>query len=321
MLIIALFSGMLMFVIFLVLIEYFSRGKNKISRKVRRYAGEPGSLDEREREKRPDYIDKFMKFIRYLGLKVHGAPQVKILEIKMQQAGLPLLGSEFLALTGVAAVAAGTFGMMLTMNAGYAVSFALLAGLGCWLYLNIRISRRRQELGNQLGDVLIMMSNAMRSGFSFMQAMDLIAKEMKPPVSLEFFKTLAEIRLGGDVEAALFNMGKRAQSADLDLVITAVLIQRQVGGNLAQILDTIAETINERIKMKREIKTLTAQGRLSGWVLAILPFAVAAFASIVNPGYLRPFLDEPIGRVFLAGALVCQLVGFLVIRRIVNIDV
>lgn len=319
MLIVALLSGMLVFIIFLVLIEYFGRGKAKISRKVLRYAGD--SSDLAYIEKKSDHVEKFMKFIRYLGLKVRGAPQAKGLEIKMQQAGFPLLGSEFLALVGVAVLALGILGMMLTMKVLYSIMFGILAGLGCFLYLNIRISKRQKEFSNQLGDVLIMMSNAMRSGFSFMQAMDLIAKEMKPPVSVEFFKTMAEIRLGADTETALLNMGKRVQSPDLDLVITAVLIQRQVGGNLAQILDTIAGTINERIKMKQEIKTLTAQGRLSGWVLAALPFAIAVFASIINPGYMLPFFDETIGRIILTGAAIFQLIGFLIIRKIVNIDV
>lgn len=319
MLIIALLSGMLVFIIFLILIKYFGRGKTQITRKVLRYTGD--SIELNYVENKSDHLEKFMKFIRYLGLKVRGAPQAKGLEIKMQQAGFPLLGSEFLALVSVVVLALGILGMMLTMKVLYAVTFGILAGLGCFLYLNVRISNRQKEFSNQLGDVLIMMSNAMRSGFSFMQSMDLIAKEMKPPVSVEFFKTIAEIRLGADTETALLNMGKRVQSSDLDLVITAVLIQRQVGGNLAQILDTIAETINERIKMKQEIKTLTAQGRLSGWVLAALPFAIAAFASIINPGYMQPFLDETIGRIILAGAVIFQLVGFLIIRKIVNIDV
>ncbi len=319
MLIVALLSGMLVFVIFLILIEYFGRGKTHITRKVLRYTEDARDIN--DVEKKNDHVEKFMRFIRYLGLKVRGAPQAKSLEIKMQQAGFPLLGSEFLALAGVAVLSAGVLGMMLTMNILYAMTFGILSGLGCFLYLNIRIANRQKEFSNQLGDVLIMMSNAMRSGFSFMQSMDLIAKEMKPPVSVEFFKTIAEIRLGADTETALLNMGKRVQSSDLDLVVTAVLIQRQVGGNLAQILDTIAGTINERIKMKQEIKTLTAQGRLSGWVLAALPLVIAVFASIVNPGYMQPFIDEPIGRVMLVGALISELVGFLVIRKIVNIDV
>jgi tight adherence protein B len=319
MLIIALLSGMLVFVIFLVLIEYFGRGKTHITRKVLRYTGDARDIN--DVEKKYDHVEKFMKFIRYLGLKVRGAPQAKGLEVKMQQAGFPLLGSEFLALVGVAVLSAGILGMMLTMKILYAITFGILTGLGCFLYLNIRIANRQKEFSNQLGDVLIMISNAMRSGFSFMQAMDLIAKEMKPPVSVEFFKTIAEIRLGADTETALLNMGKRVQSSDLDLAVTAVLIQRQVGGNLAQILDTIAGTINERIKMKQEIKTLTAQGRLSGWVLAALPLVIAALSTAVNPHYLDPFFEEPIGRIALAGVIIAQLIGFLVIRRIVNIDV
>lgn len=319
MLMIALAGGVLIFLLFLIVITYFSGEKSETARKVRRYAASSSAGE--DKEKRIDNFEQFMKLIRYLGLRFHGAPQVKALEIRMQQAGLPLLGAEFLALAVVIVIASGVFGLMLTLSVACALGLALLAGLSCWLYLNIRIARRQQAFSNQLGDVLIMMSNAMRSGFSFMQAMDLIAKEMKPPIAVEFMKTLAEIRLGGDTETAFFNMGRRSQSPDLDLVITAVLIQRQVGGNLAQILDAIAVTINERIKIKREIKTLTAQGRLSAWVLAALPFAVAAFGAIASPGYLSPFVEEPIGRVLLVGALVSQVVGFLVIRRIVNVDV
>ena len=319
MLIVALLSGMLTFLLCLVLIELATRKKTKVSARVKRYTG--GTADTVFEDKKADQLENFMKFIRYLGAKVQRVPLAKQLEIKMQQAGLPLLGSEFLVLTGIAAGAAGSLCMMLTLNLLYAVGMGVLTALACLLYLNLHIARRQQDFANQLGDVLDMMSNAMRSGFSFLQAMDLIAREMKPPVSQEFAKMLAEVRLGGDMETALSNVGKRVRSSDLELVITAVLIQREVGGNLAQILDNIAGTINERIKMKREIKTLTAQGRLSGWVLAALPVAVVIFASIMNPGYLRPFIEEPLGRAVLTGAVISQVIGFLVIRRIVNIDV
>jgi tight adherence protein B len=319
MLLVALFSGMLVFVIFLVLIEFFSRGKTKITRKVRRYAGNMGATDYQEAN--PAYVDNFIKFIRYLGLKIRGISQTKVLEIKMQQAGWPLLGSEFAAVVSLMVLLATVFGMMLTMQWRYALLIGAASGSGCILYMNIHIARRRQDFSNQLGDVLSMISNAMRSGFSFMQAMDLIAKEMKPPVSIEFFKTIAEIRLGSSTETALLNMGKRAQSSDLDLVITAVLIQRQVGGNLAQILDTIGNTINDRIKMKREIKTLTAQGRLSSYVLGALPFLMAGFAMLVNPHYLQPIFDEPMGFMILGGGVIWQILGFLIIQKIVNIDV
>lgn len=319
MLLVALFSGMLVFVIFLVLIEFFSRGKTKITRKVRRYAGNLSTADYQEAN--PAYIDNFIKFIRYLGLKIRGISQTKVLEIKMQQAGWPLLGSEFVAVVSLLVLLSAVFGMMLTMQWRYAVLIGVASGAASILYLNIHIARRRQDFSNQLGDVLSMISNAMRSGFSFMQAMDLIAKEMKPPVSIEFFKTIAEIRLGSSTETALLNMGKRSQSSDLDLVITAVLIQRQVGGNLAQILDTIGNTINDRIKMKREIKTLTAQGRLSGYVLGVLPFFLAGVILTLNPNYMDPVFDEPLAYVILGGGIVWQFIGFLLIQKIVNIDV
>lgn len=318
MLAITLLGGLLVFVVMLALLEYFSRDKTQIQQKVRRYTGHILVANNAEAN---EYLSGFWKFIRYLGLKVRDIPQAKLLEFKMQQAGIPLLGSEFFVLLTMVIVSAGTFGLMLTVALGYALCISVLAGLSSLFYVNIRISRRQQDFSNQLGDALAMLANSMRSGFSFLQAMDLIAGEMKPPLSVEFFKTLAEIRLGTDVDTALLNMGKRMKSTDLDLVITAVLIQRQVGGNLAHILNTIAATINERIKMKREIKTLTAQGRLSGWILGLLPAAVALLAVIVDPGYMRPFIDEPIGRMALAGVISWQFLGFLIIRKIVTIDV
>ncbi|SEJ79739.1 tight adherence protein B [Propionispira arboris] len=317
--IVAFLSGMLVFVILLMCIAVLSREKIKLTRKVRSYTG-PVTI-ERSMKKKIDYLGMWMNFIRYVGLRLQMLPKLKNFDSKMQQAGLSLLGSEFLAAVCTVSLLSGVLGMMLTMHLEYAAFISIGVAAACFCYLNILISHRKQAFSNQLGDVLSMMSNAMRSGFSFMQAMDLIAKEMKPPVSVEFSKAIAEIQLGADTETALLNIGKRIESSDMDLVITAVLIQRQVGGNLAQILDTIAATINERIKMKREIKTLTAQGRLSSWVLAALPVAVAGLASVMNPQYLDPFFDEPIGRICLAGAIISELIGFWVIRKIVDIDV
>lgn len=317
MLIVALLCGLLVFFLMLLVIEYFTRDRTKISQQVQRYAdGNDADL----LEDKKDIVGAFMDFIRYLGLKVRDVPSTKNLDIKMQQAGWPLLGSEFLALLGVAALIFGVLGLLITMNISYAILSGLAAVLSLWLYLNIRINRRQTELSNQLGDALNMMANAMRSGFSFIQAMDLIAKEMQPPISFEFFKTIAETRLGSDTETALLNLEKRVQNPDLELVITAVLIQRQVGGNLAQILDTIGQTINERIKMKREVKTLTAQGRLSGWILAGLPFFIAGALSVVNPGYLKPLFEQPMGQMLIVVGIISEIIGIVIIRKIVDIE-
>ena len=321
---IALGIGLLAFVAFLLVIKALT-GSNKaaITRKVRRYAGK---LDQTIYEKRQPktqirYAEEGLRLLRYLGSRLRGLPQSKGLEIKMQQAGWPLLGSEFLALLGLAGAAGGIFTMMLLLDLRYALLAAAGASGLLLVYLNLTIRRRQVLFSSQLGDALAMMANAMRSGFSFIQGIKLVAKELPPPISLEFSKTFAEVQLGASVETALLNMGRRVQSPDLDLVITAVLIQKQVGGNLAQIFDTIEATIAERIKMKGEVRTLTAQGRLSAWVMAALPFGVGGFLMVASPEYLEPLWLEPIGNLLIGGAVVSQLIGFLIIRRIVDIDV
>ena len=201
--------------------------------------------------------------------------------------------------------------------AGGCVSGVLL----CVVYLKLRIRRRQRAFSNQLGDTLVMVANAMRAGFSFVQSMDMVSREMAAPMGDEFAKVMAEIRLGATIEAALENMALRIGSNDFQLVVAAVLIQRQVGGNLAQILDTIGGTVQNRIRMKREVRTLTAQGRSAGYILAALPFAMAGILSLLQPGYLQPLLENELGRMAVAGALALEVIGFLVIQRIVDIDV
>ena len=154
-----------------------------------------------------------------------------------------------------------------------------------------------------------------------MQAVEMIAREMDDPIGGEFAEVMREMRLGASLEKALEHMARRVQSKDFELVVTAVLIQRQVGGNLAQILDTISETVEDRIRMRREVKSLTAQGRASGVVLAAMPPALAAILSLVNPAYLQPLLTENLGRIAAAGAIIMEIIGFYVINRIVSIEI
>ena len=194
----------------------------------------------------------------------------------------------------------------------------ILMGLGL---LGLRIRRRRKKFTNQLGDMLTMVANALRAGFSFMQAFELISREMDAPMGREVQLVVNEVNLGNTLESALDNMQRRVASPDFELVVTAVLIQRQVGGDLASILDTISETIAERVRMRREVMTLTAQGRASGWVLVIIPFALSGVIYVISPGYLDPLLTTEIGHVFIAGAVLLELIGIVVIRRIVDIKI
>ena len=154
-----------------------------------------------------------------------------------------------------------------------------------------------------------------------MQAFELIAREMDAPIGREVQKVVNEVNVGATLETALENMQKRVESPDFELVVTAVLIQRQVGGNLAQILDTISETIQERIRMRREVMALTAQGRMSGMVLGALPIVLAGILMFVNPDYLKPLIEETVGQIAVLGAIILEIVGFVVIRKIVDIKV
>lgn len=245
--------------------------------------------------------------------------QGKRIELMMQQADWPIRGTEFEAILLLWGGLVGLITFLVTLK-GSTFFAGLLAGilLGMAL-LGLRIRRRRKKFTNQLGDMLTMVANALRAGFSFMQAFELISREMDAPMGREVQLVVNEVNLGNTLESALDNMQRRVASPDFELVVTAVLIQRQVGGDLASILDTISETIAERVRMRRETQTLTAQGRLSGWVLVLIPFALGGFLSVVNPGYLQPLFDTELGRMCMVGAIVSELIGILVIRRIVDI--
>jgi tight adherence protein B len=239
----------------------------------------------------------------------------------MQQAGIPLLGTEFVLLMVISAIIAGAVGIILSDRWHVGIMAAVMVVALEYIYILLRIERRAASFTNQLGDCLMMIANALRAGFSFLQAIELISKEMEPPVSEEFKHVVRDVGLGTPVERALTEMDRRVGSPDFSLVVTAVLIQQQVGGDLARILDTISETIQDRIRMRREVKVLTSQGRMSGWILVLLPIAVGLFMTSMNPGYLDPLFHDSIGRIILAITIVMEIIGAVVINRIVDTDV
>ncbi len=264
--------------------------------------------------------DYLMQYLKKLSAPIAERGPAQALDFKMRQAGLALLGGEFLVGSLILSALAGIGTWMLTLMPAPAFFAACFTLLMLWGLVSLRIRRRRNAFTEQLGDCLNTVANALRAGYSFQQAMDVIAKEMEPPISEEFAQVSREVSMGVLLETSLESMNQRIASSDFDLVVTAVLIQREVGGNLAQILDNISDTINERIRMKREIKTLTAQGRLSAWVLLLLPFAIAGFMYVANPSQIMTLITHPLGRMALGVAFVLEIFGYLVIRRIVNIE-
>ena len=188
-------------------------------------------------------------------------------------------------------------------------------------YLRFRQRRRGRQFANQLGETIILLSNALKAGLSFAQAMATVAKNASPPISEEFARGTREIGLGINVDDALSHMVERNRSEDFDLLVTAVQIQRVVGGNLAEILDTIAFTIRERVRIQGEIRTLTAQARISGIIITLLPIGLALFLLFTQPGYFGSMVTDPVGIVMLVVGLCSIALGWAVIQKIVNIEV
>src|ERR1700704_1534815 len=188
-------------------------------------------------------------------------------------------------------------------------------------YVKYRINKRLKAFNNQLGDTLTLLSNAIKAGYSFAQAIDTVAKNAVPPIADEFGRAVREMNLGGSPDEALQNITKRVESADFDLVATAYSIHRTVGGNLAEILDNIAYTIRERVRIKGEIATLTAQARASGTLITFLPLVLAAFMYFVTPTYFRPMFESIYGWAMIVFGVFMIFIGNLIIRRVVAIEV
>ncbi|MEX2356005.1 MAG: type II secretion system F family protein [Thermaerobacterales bacterium] len=250
-----------------------------------------------------------------------GTGMVSRLARKIRRADLKFRAGEFLLLQ-----AAGAVGGALVMQLLTGHLFGAMVGslIGLWsphIYLQRRYQQRLKTFNDQLPDALQLLSNALKSGYSFMQAADVIAREMPDPIAGEFAQVVRETRVNIALEDALANLLDRVESSDLDLVVTAVLIQNQVGGNMAEVLETIGHTIRDRIRILGQIRTLTTQGRMSGWIIALLPLALMLVLSLMNPTYMTPLVSHPLGWAMLGFGALLQAMGLAAIRKIVQVEV
>lgn len=249
---------------------------------------------------------------------------------QLRKADLKLTVGEYLVFHLVTFVLGGLAGYAIWRSPLLAAVAAVAGLFAPRIYVGIQRNRRLKAFNDQLADVLNLWVNALRSGYSVMQAMEAIGKEAPPPASTEFLRVVQEVQLGIPIDTALDNMLRRVESEDLDMVFTAVSIQREVGGNLAEILDTISHTIRERVRIKGEIQTLTAQGRITGYVISGLPIILTLFLYAINREYMgRLFRGPPwiipnvipCGWPIIALGLILIAVGAAIIRRIVDIEV
>ena len=239
---------------------------------------------------------------------------------QLAQASIKLTVTEYLLLSLLSIVVLTAIAYLIFRNyaaiTGFVIGFFLPR-----IIVNVTKARRLRRFNDQLGDAINLIVNSLRAGFSMTIAMETVAGNMPPPIAEEFHRVVLEVGLGLSLEDALNNMLRRVPSQDLDLLVTAVSVQHEVGGNLAEILDTISSTIRERVRIQGEIKTLTAQGEFTGYLLSALPFILIVVISAMSPDYMEPMFTEPCGWVMFGVAFIIIVLGFLIIRRIINIEV
>lgn len=242
------------------------------------------------------------------------------LATQLARANLKWTVGEFIVMTVVLAMGAGL--LFFVIKRIVLVPIGVIGGFFLpRIYLAQRMNKRLKEFNDQLGDALNLMVNSLRAGYSTLQAMEVISDEMPAPISEEFGRVVLEMQLGVPFDTAMANLMRRVPSPDMDLVVTAMSVQREVGGNLAEVLDAISFTIRERIRIKGEIKVMTSQGRMTGYVITLLPFALGVFIYMVNPEFMGQMFTDPCGWIMIGISVVMIGAGYFVINKIVSIEV
>ncbi len=304
-----------------------SGGGGGMSARLERYAAgrEPAEAGKDEQES---------AVVASISRAIEGQDMASRLATDLARADLKMKPAEFLLAWGMSPV----FFVFIAFVLGFIfpglrnpVALVAVAALGVWFpryYLRRRQKARLKLFAAQLPDTITLLSNSLRAGSSFLQGMELVTREARPPISEEFERVVREMQLGVALHPALNNLVRRVASEDLELMVTAIQIQSQVGGNLATVLDAIAHTIRERVRIHGEIHTLTAMARYSGYVITLLPVGLGAILFVISPTYIGRMLESPpellglpAGVVFMIVGLISMGIGYLFIRRIVDIKV
>jgi len=311
----AVFAGSIL-VLFLGLARTLSGRNEIIETRLDRYAARSAAPAEAQPQKG--------RGERFEGLV--NTERSNSISAELARADLRLTAGEYVMLNLGAVAFGALLGIILgggTTTSGFVLALvgALIGFYGPRMYVRFLQDRRLNAFNNQLGDTIVLLANSMRSGYSLLQSMETASKELPPPMSTELQRVTREIGLGLTTQTALANMYRRVPSDDLDLLITAINVQHEVGGNLAEILDNIAHTIRERIRILGEIRTITAQQRLSGYILAALPIVLGFLIFTLNPQYISRLWTSNCGLLMLAVGFIMIVIGFLVIRKITDIEV
>ncbi|MDQ3810136.1 MAG: type II secretion system F family protein [Chloroflexota bacterium] len=296
------------------------RDRSAIDKRLRRYGGRAYQLtDDEQKQAASQQVTQMLA--KRVEASISGRTFAAALRTDLARANLKLTVGEFLILQASAALVVGMLAWLISGTLFVGVLFSSLGWFGLKMGLGRRQAARLKAFNNQLADTIALMSNSLRSGLSLVQSMEMISREAEPPIAEEFQRVVREIGLGVGPQQALHHLVRRVASDDLELLVTAILVQFEIGGNLSRILDSIASTIRERVKLQGEIRTMSAQGRMAGYVLSGLPVAIGGVLMLIAPSYMGalftpgPWLALPVL------AALGILFGSLVIRKLVAIEV
>lgn len=248
-------------------------------------------------------------------------PRIHHVDRLILQSGLRLSVAGFIGLSLLAAAGGTTFGLLAGLPTFAVIALGVAAGIVPWLYLQGTKRNRMLAIEQQLPDALDLMGRAMMAGHAFPSALQMVGDEMAEPIASEFRIVFDEINYGISAQEALTNLTVRVPSTDLNYFVIAVMIQRETGGNLAELLGNISELIRARLKLLGTVRVLSAEGRLSAWILTLLPFALAFVLQIINPKFLSVLWTDPMGQKMVGVALCMMVIGIFAMWRIIKIRV
>jgi tight adherence protein B len=294
--------------------------RTALDKRLRRYGGRAYQMtDEEQKQAASAAVTQLLA--KRVEASISGRTFAAALQTDLARANLKLTVGEFLI---VQVAAAAVVGMLAWLISGALFVGSIFGALG-WFIPKIWLGRRQagrlKAFNNQLGDTISLMSNSLRSGLSLVQSMEMISREAEAPISEEFQRVVREIGLGVGPQEALIHLGRRVASDDLELLIIAILVQFEIGGNLSRILDSIASTIRERVKLQGEIRTMSAQGRMAGWVLSGLPVAIGGLLMLIAPSYMGALFTPGPWLVLPVAGLIGVIMGSVVINKLVAIEV
>lgn len=306
--------------IVLLILGFLGTGETSVEERLSRYT-ETGPVEiETKKESKP----KTTPITDYLDRAFSKSDWFENISKDLARADTKLRPTEYLGLMAVACIGMGIGATFLFDSWIFGLVGGVLGLFVPGFYIGRKKNSRLHQFEDQIADMLNLTVNGLRAGYSIMQALEAVAKEMPAPTCLEMRRVVQEVQIGLPLDTGFDNLLRRMPSADLKLVITAMNIQREVGGNLAEILDTISHTIRERVRIKGEIRVLTAQQMITGYLIAFLPFALGGFIYLSNRTYIMNFFDPKTamcGIPMVICAVLLVVVGFIAVKKIVQIDV